>query len=191
MINASHRPKSLWEFFLSFTLLGLQGFGGVLTVVQRELVDKRQWLSLATFAEEWALAQTLPGPNVVNLSVMLGNRFFGPWGSVVAASGLLLAPGLLMLLVVYVFQSLSSFAFVQHALHGMGVTAAGMVVAAGCRFFPLLRQHVLGWPMAFALAGLSAFLAVVWHWPLLQVISSVGLLSCVACGWRLNQGSPA
>ena len=47
---------------MNFTFLALQGFGGVLTVVQRELVDKKQWMTLDEFVEDWAVAQMLPGP---------------------------------------------------------------------------------------------------------------------------------
>ena len=70
------RPASVSDLFWSFTRLAMQGFGGVLAVVQRELVDKKKWLTQAEFIEDWAVAQILPGPNVVNLSLMLGDR---PW----------------------------------------------------------------------------------------------------------------
>jgi chromate transporter len=60
-LTISNAPRSRTDLFLSFTWLGLQGFGGVLAVVQREMVDRKQWMTLSEFAEEWALAQTLPG----------------------------------------------------------------------------------------------------------------------------------
>ena len=86
-LTISNAPRSRTDLFLSFTWLGLQGFGGVLAVVQREMVDRKQWMTLSEFAEEWALAQTLPGPNVVNLSVMFGAKHFGPTGALAAMSG--------------------------------------------------------------------------------------------------------
>ena len=64
------RPASLTDLFVSFTVLALQGFGGVLAVVQREMVEKKRWLSPDQFLEDWAVAQVLPGPNVVNLALM-------------------------------------------------------------------------------------------------------------------------
>jgi chromate transporter len=67
-------PSSKTDLFYSFSLLALQGFGGVLAVVQRELVEKKKWLTLDEFVEDWAVAQILPGPNVVNLSLMIGDR---------------------------------------------------------------------------------------------------------------------
>ena len=72
-----NQPRSKTDLFVSFTLLALQGFGGVLAVVQRELVEKKRWMTREQFIEDWAVAQIMPGPNVVNLSLMIGGRYFG------------------------------------------------------------------------------------------------------------------
>lgn len=184
-------PRSRTDLFLSFTWLGLQGFGGVLAVVQREIVDRKQWMTLSEFAEEWALAQTLPGPNVVNLSVMFGGKHFGPSGALAALGGLLLLPGLLMLAVVFSFQAFAHVPVVASALHGMGVVAAGMVLAAGWRFMPTLRQHPMGFLWALALAVVSFVLAAVVHWPLAAVIGVVGSVACGLTWWRLVPGKPS
>src|SRR5690606_24564546 len=86
------RPASLTALFVAFSRLALQGFGGVLAVAQRELVDRRTWLTRHEFIELYAVAQLLPGPNVVNLSLMIGDRYFGWRGALAAVSGMLLAP---------------------------------------------------------------------------------------------------
>jgi chromate transporter len=185
-LNITNAPRSRTDLFLSFTWLGLQGFGGVLAVVQREMVDRKQWMTLSEFAEEWALAQTIPGPNVVNLSVMFGAKHFGPTGALAAMSGLLLLPGLLMVSIVFSFQAFAHLPVVASALHGMGVAAAGMVMAAGWRFWPTLKEHPLGWPLALLLMVTSFGLAAVVHWPLAKVIGVVGLVSCGLTWWRLQ-----
>ncbi|NBS77137.1 MAG: chromate transporter [Betaproteobacteria bacterium] len=185
-LNITNAPRSRTDLFLSFTWLGLQGFGGVLAVVQREMVDRKQWMTLSEFAEEWALAQTIPGPNVVNLSVMFGGKHFGPTGALAAMSGLLLLPGLLMVSIVFAFQAFAHLPVVASALHGMGVAAAGMVMAAGWRFWPTLKQHPLGWLLALLLMVTSFGLAAVVHWPLAKVIGVVGLVSCGLTWWRLQ-----
>src|SRR5215216_5993015 len=86
------RPKSLSDLFVSFTLLALQGFGGVLAVVQRELVEKKRWMTREEFVEDWAVAQIMPGPNVVNLALMIGSRYFGLPGAMSALAGILTFP---------------------------------------------------------------------------------------------------
>ena len=71
------QPRSKTDLFVSFTLLALQGFGGVLAVVQRELVEKKRWMTREQFVEDWAVAHILPGPNVVNFCLTIGGRYFG------------------------------------------------------------------------------------------------------------------
>lgn len=92
-----NRPASLLALFLAFTRLALQGFGGVLAVAQRELVERLGWLSKEEFVEALAIAQVLPGPNVVNLSMMIGDRFFGLRGAIAALAGMLAAPAVIVL----------------------------------------------------------------------------------------------
>jgi chromate transporter len=85
-------PQSPRDLFVSFTLLALQGFGGVLAIVQREMVEKKKWLTPEQFLEDWAVAQVMPGPNVINLALMIGDRYFGLRGAVAAVAGMLTVP---------------------------------------------------------------------------------------------------
>ena len=85
-------PQSKTELFVAFTQMALQGVGGVLVIVQHELVNRRKWLTQAQFVEEWSVAQVMPGPNVVNLCLILGGKYFGVAGALAAVSGLILAP---------------------------------------------------------------------------------------------------
>src|SRR5450830_1763333 len=94
------RPQtdSLADLFFSFTWLALQGFGGVLAVIQREMVERKRWLTQEEFLEDWAVAQIMPGPNVVNLSLMVGGRYFGLQGALTALAGMLAVPLVIVLL---------------------------------------------------------------------------------------------
>jgi chromate transporter len=78
--------------FLCFLYMGLVSFGGVLPCARRALVEERNWLTGDEFADALSLGQILPGPNVVNLSIMVGARFHGAIGALLAFSGLMLAP---------------------------------------------------------------------------------------------------
>ncbi|MBK5206064.1 MAG: chromate transporter, partial [Polaromonas sp.] len=97
------QPQSLTDLFVSFTLLALQGFGGVLAIVQRELVEKKRWMTREEFIEDWAVAQIMPGPNVINLSLMIGGRYFGLKGALAALAGLLTVPLIIVLLLALVY----------------------------------------------------------------------------------------
>lgn len=96
-------PRSCGDLFLSFTVLALQGFGGVAAVAQRELVERKRWMTNTQFVEEWAVAQIMPGPNLVNLSLMLGARHFGVRGALSALAGMLSMPLLVLLSLAWLY----------------------------------------------------------------------------------------
>ena len=120
MSNTLARPRSCTDLFVSFMWMALQGFGGVLAVVQRELVDKKQWMTRDQFVEDWSVAQALPGPNVINLSIMIGAREFGWRGALAAIGGLLLVPGVLALSLAAFYESVSHNWAAQAALREIG-----------------------------------------------------------------------
>jgi chromate transporter len=125
------RPNSKMELFIGFSLLALQGVGGVLAVAQQELVERRQWMSKTQFLEEWSIAQILPGPNIVNLALMLGRQYFGIYGALSAVAGLLVAPLTLVLLLAILFGGVADHPMAQGALKGMGAVSAGLIIATG------------------------------------------------------------
>lgn len=178
------RPGTLRELFWAFSWLALQGFGGVLAVVQRELVDKKQWLTREQFIEDWAVAQVLPGPNVLNLSLMLGDRYFGLRGGLTALAGLLLLPLVIVLVMAVLFAGVSDLPQVQGALRGMGAVAAGLIVATGLKLAPALKKNVLGATVCIAVAALT-FIAIAWlRTPLIWVLLVIG---GAATGWAYRQ----
>ena len=177
------QPKSLSDLFFSFTWLALQGFGGVLAVVQRELVENKRWMTREEFVEEWAVAQIMPGPNVVNLSLMLGHRYFGLPGALVALAGMLVVPLLVVLALAMVYAQFAGNPQVAGALRGMGAVAAGLIAATGLRLSSALRNHPLGKPLC-ALLGVAAFVAIaLLRVPLAYVLLVLGGAGCVL-SWR-------
>lgn len=177
------RPQSLTELFLAFTSLALQGFGGVLAIAQRELVERRHWLDRDEFVELLSVSQVLPGPNIVNLSLMLGDRFFGLRGAVVAVTGMLLAPLFIVLGLTLVYTAYAQHPLVSGALRGMGAVAAGLVMATAIKLFGTLKKNAMGLPTCLGLAALT-FLAIAGlRWPLAWVILGIGALA-IAVAWR-------
>ncbi|MGQ5489900.1 chromate transporter [Thauera sp. ZXT1-4] len=179
------RPASLTALFVAFSLLALQGFGGVLAVAQRELVDRRTWLTRHEFIELYAVAQLLPGPNVVNLSLMIGDRYFGWRGALAAVSGMLLAPILVVLVLAASYQELSRYPAVAGALRGMGAVAAGLILAMALKMLVTLRGNVLGPALCTAL-GLTTLVAIaVLRLPLAWVVIGLGLTAWGLARWRI------
>ncbi len=180
---SSHRPQSPSALFWAFTWLALQGFGGVLAVAQRVLVEERQWLTPDEFAEEWAAAQVLPGPNVVNLSIMLGERYFGWRGALCAFAGILAVPTVVAVLLASVYAQFANLPAVAGALQGMSAVAAGLVAATALKLAVAFKKHPL--PLALNLGLLTAvFVGVAgWHQPLAWILLPLAALS-YALTWR-------
>ena len=186
LLNERPRPRHLRELFWSLTFLALQGFGGVLAVVQRELVEKRQWLSNEEFMEDWAVAQIMPGPNVVNLSIMLGERYFGWRGALVGLCGMLAFPMLVVISLTLVYAQFAGNPAVAGALRGMGAVAAGLVAGMGLKLAGTLRKHPLGKWYCAGLAIAAFVLVAVLRLPLFWALVLVGGTGCVLTYRRLT-----
>ncbi|KQP23042.1 chromate transporter [Pseudorhodoferax sp. Leaf267] len=180
------QPSSKTDLFLSFTWLALQGFGGVLAVVQRELVEKKRWMTREEFIEEWAVAQIMPGPNVVNLSLMIGARYFGLGGAMAALAGMLVAPMVVVLGLALVYTQFAADPRMAGALRGMGAVAAGLITATGLKLIPALQANVLGHGLCIAL-GLLCFAGIaLLRWPLVYVLFGLGAVGCVLAYRKLK-----
>lgn len=183
MSEARPAPESLAALFWAFTRLALQGFGGVLAVAQRELVERLGWLSREEFLEMLAIGQVLPGPNIVNLSLMIGDRFFGLRGALTALAGMLAIPCVIVLGLASVSGALLEHERMAGALRGMGAVAAGLIVATGLKLLPSLARNPVGRACALILA-LAAFGAIaLLRLPLVWVVLSLGGLGMVLA-WR-------
>lgn len=167
----------------------MQGFGGVLAVVQRELVEKKQWMSREQFVEDWSVAQALPGPNVINLSIMIGAREFGLRGALSALAGLLLVPCALALSLAAFYDSVSHTWAAQASLRGMGAVVAGLVVATGLKLLPALRSNPLGFGLGLAWAVLAFVCVALLRWPLIWVLLGLGGVSCLWAARQLGRVS--
>jgi chromate transporter len=181
---ARPHPTSLSDLFWSFTVLALQGFGGVMAVVQRELVERKRWLTQEEFVEEWAVAQIMPGPNVVNMSLMIGGRYFGLRGALVAMAGMLAFPLLLILILAMLHSYFADSPAVAGALRGMAAVSAGLITATGLKLIVALKHHPLPLALSLAIAATGVMFVVVLRMPLLYTLLILGGLGC-AMTWQI------
>ena len=180
MINQRPTPQSLLDLFISFTLIALQGFGGVVAIIQREMVEKKQWMTQEEFVEEWAVAQIMPGPNVVNLSMMIGARHFGLRGAFAALAGMLLVPMMIVLILGVLYAEFSTYPGVGGAVRGMSAVAAGLIIATGIKLFAGLKSNPLGKIMCLAFSVACCVCIALLRWPLLSVLLLLGPLAWLA-----------
>jgi chromate transporter len=122
----------LVELFLLFSQLGLSSFGGGVSAwMHRAFVERRGWLGETEFAAAFALARIMPGVNVINLAVLIGQRLRGAPGAAAAALGLLVGPSLAAIGLTVAYDALAGSAVLRAAIEGAAAAAAGLLIAMG------------------------------------------------------------
>ena len=173
----------LKALFLGFSSVGLSGFGGVLPFARRMLVEERRWMTAEEFNAQLGLCQFLPGPNVVNLAVLVGKRQCGLAGAVVAPLGLLGGPMLIVLILGWLYDLYGNLPLAQSMLRGIAAVGCGLLFA-------------MAWRMGMAIKDKWAFLpftvlvvtAIAWlRWPMPLVMLAGLLLSGGLAYWRLGR----
>lgn len=175
---ADAAPPTRATLFLAFLKMGLLGFGGVLPWARRVLVEERRWLSEREFAELLGLCQILPGPNVVNLSVILGARWHGGVGALLAITGILFIPVFAVLLIAAFYASVAQSPVARSAIAAASAAAAGLIIGTAIRLMKGSRLPPRGLLVA---AIVFAAVAIV-QAPLLWVLA-VAVPGAIAFEW--------
>ncbi|HEX7811621.1 MAG TPA: chromate transporter [Burkholderiales bacterium] len=179
------RPSSKTDLFVTFTLLALQGFGGVLAIAQRVLCEQKHWLTREQFVEILAVGQVLPGPNICNVALMIGDRFFGWRGAFAALAGMMAVPAVIVLLLTMTYAEFAAVPAVAGALKGMGAVSAGLISGTALKLITALRRSPMGVPVC-AVLGVAMFSAVaLLRWPLAWVLLGLGAAACAFAWTRL------
>ena len=185
--GASAAPASCGALFRVFTRMALQGFGGVLPVAQHHLVERERWMSRAQFVELLSLGQVLPGPNVVNLALMVGDRYFGWRGALAALAGMLAVPLGVVLALAALYSRFAALPPVAGALRGMGAVAAGLVIATALKLMSSLKGNALGAALAALFALLTLLGIALLRWPMVWVLLALGPAAMACAAWRLGR----
>jgi chromate transporter len=177
----SAQTPTLAQILISFALISLYGFGGVLAWSRRMMVEERRWMTPEEFNDAYALCQFLPGPNIVNLSVVFGSRVRGVAGAAMALTGLLCPPIAIVSLLGLLYASYGEVAAVGQALAGVVAAAAGLLIATVAKMAaPILRD----WRNPGFVVAAAAFVAVgPFGWPLPWVFAVLAPLSLGLAWW--------
>ena len=170
------------QLFAASLKIGLLGFGGVLPWARRVFVDERHWLTDREFAELIGMCQVLPGPNVVNLSVIIGSRALGPAGSAIALTGILLVPVVIVVIIATFYASVAQAEWAHRAIGAASAAGAGLILGTATRLLVHTRPPARGMIM-----GGAAFVLVgVLQWPLLWVLPTLVAIA-LAWEWRATR----
>jgi len=172
------------EIFAAFLKLGLTSFGGPIAHLgyfRTEFVERRKWLSESSYADIVALCQFLPGPNIVNFSIIYGTRLYGFWGAAFALFGLLAPPVALMIVAGMAYSAYGQFPLFRDGLTGLAAAAAGLLVYTAVQMVePLVRkERALQFLVALATFGSVG----VMQWSMLWTLLVMAPIS-IGLAWR-------
>jgi chromate transporter len=161
-------PPGVITLFLAFARMSLAGFGGVLAFARRGIVEEHKWMSADEFNETFALCHFLPGPNIVNLSVVFGSRFAGVPGAIAAFAGLVGPPMLLVMVLAVLYAHFGQIDALRRILAGISCGAVGLLLAVVAKMLlPLVQRRDL---VALAVMALVFIAIGLLRWPLQAVL---------------------
>ena len=143
-IPSTHQPNQpgLFELFVAFAKMSLAGFGGVLVWARRGIVDQHRWMTAEEFNETFALCHFLPGPNIVNLSVVFGSRFRGIAGGLAAFAGLVGPPMVIATILAALYARYGEIDALRRILAGVSCAAVGLLLAVVFKMMmPLIKKR--------------------------------------------------
>jgi chromate transporter len=164
----------LFELFRVFSLIGVSSFGGGLSGwMYRELVEGRRWISAEEFVTGLSLARTMPGANVVNLSIWIGFRLRRSLGAMIACVGVLAGPMVIIIILAMAYGTWRHSKLAHSILLGVAAASLGIGLSVGAKTVQMAARTPV-----YALVAAAAFFTVgVLRWPMLPVVAVLGPVS--------------
>jgi chromate transporter len=174
----------LLELFVAFAKMSLAGFGGVLVWARRAIVEQHRWMTAEQFNETFALCHFLPGPNIVNLSVVFGSRFRGVPGAIAAFAGLLGPPLIIVTILAALYAHYGELDALRRTLAGVSCAAVGLLFAVIFKMLlPLLRKRD---PVALSLLA-AVFVAVGLLRQPLPIVLAIAVPVSIGLGFAMRR----
>ena len=173
------------QLFLTFCKIGAFTFGGgwaMISIIQREIVERHKWIELDEFLDLLAVAQSMPGILAVNISVVVGDRLKGIKGSICAAIGTIL-PSFLMILASAIFltpDTIKNNAVVSRIFKGIRPAVVALIAVPMLKMAKESNHSVLAWSVTAVTLGLIVFLKVS---PVYVLLVSIAVAVCLSW-WR-------
>ena len=170
--NGDMDMKEFWQLYLIFARIGSITFGGgyaMLPILQRELVENRQWVTDEELMDYFAIGQCTPGIIALNVSTFIGNKRKGVLGGIIATLGFITIPIILIVIIALFLNNFSEYAIVKNAFAGIRVCVCVLILNAVER---LWKKSIIS-KTTFLLFGVIFLLTIFTEIPLyLLVISS-------------------
>ena len=169
---------TLVELYLAFFRTGIFTFGGglaMMPMLQKELIEKKHWLTEEDLIDYYAIGQSTPGIIAVNVATFVGFRQAGVLGAIVATLGIISPSIIIITILAGTINSISEYPRVQAALKGINVAVAALLTTVIIKFAKKTIKNV--WNVVFMLAAFALifFLKV----PSVIIILAAILLGCL------------
>lgn len=167
---------SLKDFILYFLYLGATGYGGppvLVSHMERDLVEKRKWISLSVYLEGLALAQVAPGPVATQLAIYLGWHQRGVLGGLATGVAFLLPSFIIVLILAELYLRYNGFPWVQDVFYGLGAAVIAIIIRS---IYNLSHKTLRTDKLLWFLAGISAAMTLYIQTGLLWMFLISGLV---------------
>lgn len=170
--------KELIDLFMIFFKMGSFTFGGgyaMLPIIQEEIVNKRKWATDQEVLDYYAIGQSTPGIIAVNTATFIGYNQRGLIGGIVATLGIVSPSIVIITIIAMFFKNFQDYVLVQHALGGIRVVVAALILNAVLKMY---RDSVKDWLGVFLFILSFLLLVFLDITPIIVIITSalVGII---------------
>lgn len=162
------------QLFLTFIKIGAFTFGGgyaMLPLIQKEIVEKKHWITDNDILEIVAISESTPGPIAINAATFVGFRICGFWGALFATLGVVIPSYLIILIISFVLKEFQSIKIIQYAFNGIRALwsmyiqcpkniISYIIMACSFIFTALLNVNVLIVIISCAILGLVTSITI-------------------------------
>ncbi len=177
--------KNLLELYFVFLKIGSVAFGGgyaMLPILEKELVTRRNWITLEELTDYFAVGQCTPGIIAMNVSTFIGNKKNGVAGAVATMLGFVTVPFVLILIIAAFLTNFADNPYVQHAFAGIRVCVCVLILQAVLRLWKksvVDRRTLILYTVILLLQVFSSFLPLSVPAAMLVIASGIfGLFLC-------------
>lgn len=181
--------KRLWQLFATFFKIGAFTFGGgyaMIPLIQREVSEKRKWITDEEILEVVAIAESTPGPIAVNSATFVGYKVCGFWGSFACTLGVVLPSFLIILAISGILDLVKDFKGVKYAFMGIRAGVLALIIKALIKMYKACPKGLI----SYIIMGLSFVLAAIVKIDVIIVVIAcavIGLVSSIIADRRAKK----
>ena len=181
--------KTILTLFGIFFKIGAFTFGGgyaMIPVIQKEIVDKKKWITNDDILDIVAIAESTPGPIAINTATFVGYKIAGFWGAFFATLGTVLPSFIIILVISFILDLFQGLKAVQYAFFGIRAGVLALLIKALVSMYKQCPKNVV----SYILMAISFIAVAVFDIQVLDVIlfcAAFGLISALLCERRAEK----